>query len=133
MQSDLPEHTRQRIVTDLFEYKQNKYLLLVDLHSRYFELAQLDSTLSSDIIKKMKLIFAGYGIPVSAYSDNGPQYSANEFAAFARNYGFNYITSSPGDSSGKSGAERAVGTIKDLLKGCNDPYLIALSCYTTSK
>jgi len=41
VQSDLPEYPWQRIATDLFEYKQKKYLLLVDLYSRYIEIAQL--------------------------------------------------------------------------------------------
>ena len=131
VQGDLPEHPWQRIATDLFEYKQNKYLLLVDLYSRYIEIAQLDKTQSSDIIRHMKSIFARHGIPVSVYSDNGPQYSAHEFAAFAKNYGFNHITSSPGHSSGNGAAERAVRTIKDLLKGCDDPYLTLLNYRAT--
>jgi len=79
----------------------------------------------------MKSIFARLGIPVSIYSDNGPQYSANEFAASAKFYGFNHITRSPSHYSGNGATERAVTTMKDLLKSCADPYLTLLNYHAT--
>jgi len=42
-------------------------------------------------------------------------------------YGFAHITSSPGHPSGNGEAERAVRTVKQLLKGAKDPYLALLS------
>ena len=79
----------------------------------------------------MNSIFATHGIPISVYSDNGPQYSANEFAAFAKQYGFSHITRSLGQSSSNGAAESAVRTIKDILKGCDDPYQTLLNYCAT--
>lgn len=49
-------------------------------------------------------------------SDNGPQYSSEQFAEFTNKYGFSHITSSPKYPQSNGAAERAVRTIKDLLK-----------------
>ena len=71
----------------------------------------------------MKSMFARHGVPETVVSDNGPQYSSREFALFANDYGFQHVTSSPEHSSGNGEAERAVGTIKELLKPHDqDPY-----------
>ena len=49
-------------------------------------------------------------------SDNGPQYSSEQFTEFASQYGFLHITSSPKYPQSNGAAERAVRTIKDILK-----------------
>ena len=56
-------------------------------------------------------------------TDNGPQYSSQEFHKFAENYGFKLTTSSP-RFNGE--AERGVQTIRNLLKKSDDPYLALL-------
>ena len=129
--SELPNHPWQTIATDLFDYKQKTYILLVDLYSRYIEIALLDRTTSKDIIEHIKSIFARHGIPTFVHSDNGPQYSSKEFSTFAADYGFKHYTSSPGHASGNGAAERAVRTIKDLLKGGDDPYITLMNYRAT--
>lgn len=54
-------------------------------------MASLTSTTSSSVITVMKRSFARFGIPDSAVSDNGPQFST-EFASFT--YGLAHQTSS---------------------------------------
>jgi len=49
-------------------------------------------------------------------SDNGPQYSLEQFAEFANQYGFSHITSSLKYPQSNVAAERAVRTIKDIMK-----------------
>ena len=49
-------------------------------------------------------------------SDNGPQYSSEQFTEFASHYGFTHITSSPKYPQSNGAAKRAVQTIKDILK-----------------
>ena len=129
--SELPQRPWQKVGTDLFEYKQNKYLLFVDFYSRYIEIAKLNKTQSLYIVKQMKSIFARHGIPECVVSDNGPQYSAQEFAKFSMDYGFVHVTSSPGHASGNGAAERAVCTMKNLLKGTDDPYATLLNYRAT--
>ena len=64
-------------------------------------------------------------------SDNGPQYSAEEFACFAKKYGFQHRTSSPKFPQANGEAERAVETIKALLNKTDDPFLGLLAYRST--
>ena len=63
--------------------------------------------------------------------DNGPQYSADLYATFAKNYGFEHVTSSPHYPQGNGEAERAVKTTKELLRKSGDPYLSLLAYRST--
>lgn len=64
-------------------------------------------------------------------SDNGPQFSSEHFRRFAQEWGFDHITSSPHFPQSNGEAERAVRTIKGLLKKSSDRYL-ALMAYRTA-
>ena len=53
-------------------------------------------------IAALKSTFFRYGIPEEVVSDNGPQYSSQEFGDFAKECGFRHITSSPHFPQSKS-------------------------------
>ena len=74
----------------------------------------------------MKSIFARHGIPQQVWSDNGPQFSSNMFKKFSEDYNFTHTTSSPRYPASNGEAERAVRTVKEMLKKCDDPYLAML-------
>ena len=131
LSSDFPDYPWQRVASDLFEWKKSKYLLVIDYYSRYFEIAKLSTATSSDVITHMKSIFARHGVPESLISDNGPQYAADLFASFAKEYGFTHITSSPRYPQGNGAAERAVRTVKNLLEKSEDPYVALMSYRST--
>ena len=63
--------------------------------------------------------------------DNGPQFSAELYATFAKDYGFKHVTSSPYYPQGNGEAERAMKTIKGLLRKSGDPYLSLLAYRST--
>ena len=129
--TSLPEYPWQKIATDLMQYKNSMYLLIIDYYSRYIEIAKLTSTTSKDIINHLKSIFSRHGIPERLISDNGPQYSSREFAEFSRLYGFDHITSSPLYPQANGEVERAVSTVKSLIGKSEDPYLAMLSYRAT--
>ncbi len=64
-------------------------------------------------------------------SVNGLQYSAADFTKFAKQYGFTHVTSSPKYPQVNGEAERAVRTVKELLKKNDDPYLAMLAYQST--
>ncbi|MCG8623276.1 MAG: transposase family protein [Proteobacteria bacterium] len=76
----LPEYPWQLVGTVLFELDKCQYLLVVDYFSMYPEVVKLSSTTSNQVIAALKTIFARHGIPETVRSDNGPQYSSQEFA-----------------------------------------------------
>ena len=127
----LPDYPWQMVATDLFELNKCQYLLVVDYFSRYPEVVKLSSTSSNQVIAALKTIFARHGIPDTVRSDNGPQYSSQEFAMFASSYGFSHITSSPRYPQSNGQVERTVQTIKNLMKKSTDPHVAILTYRAT--
>ena len=105
---------------------------MVDYYSRWIEIARLSGTISEEVIGVTSSIFARHGIPEVVVSDNGPQFSAEAYAKFAQTYGFEHVTSSPHYPKSNGEAERAVQTVKNLLKKSGDHYLALLAYRTTS-
>lgn len=129
--SDFPERPWEVIGTDLFDWNNHQYLLVVDYFSRYVEVAKLSSTTSAAVIDHLKSIFARHGIPSTVRSDNGPQFSSDLFSRFARKWTFEHITSSPRFPQSNGEAERAVRTVKRLLQKESDPYLALMTYRAT--
>ena len=123
MASPLPDKAWERVGSDLFEYKGKTYLLMIDYYSRWIEVRPLKRLDTKGTTDAMSSIFAVHGVPDIVVSDNGPQYASKEFKAFATNYGFTHVTSSPLYPQSNGEAERAVRTVKNILKKNSDPYL----------
>ncbi|XP_056017382.1 uncharacterized protein K02A2.6-like [Ostrea edulis] len=111
-----PDYPWQVVATDLFQWDEKDYLIVVDYYSRYFEVTHLSTTTNKFIVKQMKSIFSRFGIPKKVVSDNGPQYNSSEFTNFASDYGFNHDTSSPKYPQSNGTAERTVQTIKRIFQ-----------------
>ena len=127
--SDFPQRPWQKLAADLYEIKNKKYLILIDYYSRYVEVEPLRiNSTSLVVISKLKDIFSVHGIPEELRSDNGPQFDSYEFKYFAKAYGFVHTTNSPLYSQSNGEIERAVRTVKNLLKKSSDPSL-ALMAY----
>ena len=56
--SALPKHPWEKVASDLFEFKGNQYLLVMDYYSRYLEVIQLTATTSTSVIASMKSIYS---------------------------------------------------------------------------
>ncbi|KAI8490490.1 hypothetical protein Bbelb_317580 [Branchiostoma belcheri] len=115
---------------DLFTFQQREYLITVDYYSNYFEIDRCENTRAATVVKKLKAQFARHGIPDVVISDNGPQFTAEEFEKFAREWNFKHQPSSPGYPQSNGKAENAVKTAKQLMekafRGKTDPYLALL-------
>ena len=60
-------------------------------------------------------IFITHGYPDEIQSDNGPQFSSDQFRRFAAHCGSKHVTSSPYFHQSNGAAERAVQTAKSIL------------------
>ena len=93
------------------------YLLLVDYYSNFFELARLGSnTHATYVIDAIRSQFARHGSHDVLVSDNGPQFSCREFRTFTQLWDIEHVTSSPRYPQSNGQAERAIGTVKNLMK-----------------
>ena len=126
-----PRKEWTQVASDLFEWQGENYLLIIDYFSRWFEICHLSSISSAAVINGCKSIFARMGIPENLHSDKGVQFMSKEFAQFAEYWGFTHTSSSPHHHSGNGEAERAVQTVKNLLKKEKDPYLALLNYRAT--
>ena len=84
-------------------------MVTVCYYSRYFEVDRLDSTTSEAVIRKL---FSNQGIAETLISDNGPQFSSEQFAKFAKEWNFSHSTSSPLFAQSNGLAEKYVQIMK---------------------
>ena len=114
--TEFPSLPWERLACDIATHDATNYLIVVDYFSRFISVTRLTSTTSSAVIRVLDELFATHGIPSTLVSDNGPQFSAAEFAVFARQSGFYHRTSSPKFAQSNGEAERAVQTAKNLIR-----------------
>ena len=127
-----PWHT---VASDLFTWRGNTHLIVADPYSRFPIVRRLHSLSSMAVIAQMRPIFEEYGIPAIVQSDNGPQYASSDFSKFAKQYGFEHITSSPHYPQSNGFIERMIRTVKlifDKTKDTgSDPHLALLAYRST--
>ena len=104
--------------------------MTVDYLSGFWEVDQLSSTTSSATIRCLKRHLGRYGIPNCLRSDNGPQFSSEEFKQFCKEWGIKHVTSSPVYPASNGKAESAVKVAKEIImkarKTKEDPWKMIL-------
>ena len=72
-----------RIHVDLAGPIQGKtFLILIDSHSKWLEVCPMSVTMATATIQQLRMIFSCFGLTETLASDNGPQFSSEEFRAF---------------------------------------------------
>ena len=104
-----------KLAADLCELHGRTLLVVSDYFSNYIEVARLSSTSTQAVFRELKTMFARFGIPEILVTDNGPQFSSNEFQVFAKSLSFNHVTTSPRYPQSNGKAENAVRTVKRLF------------------
>ena len=113
-----------KIAMDLFSYGMNKYLIVIDYYSRYFEYFNVGKySGAKTIIKCLKDIFSRLGIPDLCISDNGPPFQSHELDCFARDYGFDLNNSAPLLANSNGLVEKGVSIAKSILRKSDDPFI----------
>ena len=112
---EIPIFPWTKVATDLFHFKGNSYLLLVDYTSQLPVVRKLMSMTAQHIADHIKQIFAEYGWPDALVSDNGPCYASDIFKGLMAEYQVNHITSLPHYPQSNGLAEKYVQIIKNLF------------------
>ena len=120
LQHEVPERPWSKVGMDLCEFHGRTLLVIVDYYSNFIEVDRVNKTTTTGVTKILKSMFSRYGVPDQIMSDNGPQFASAEFATFAKQWGFEHITSSPRYPQSNGKAENAVKTIKMLFSKCQD-------------
>ena len=130
--TEFPERPWSRVGADFFQLENSLYLLAVDYYSRDIEICLVTRTVDTiETITKFKKIFSRHGVCDVLVTDNAPVFSSKEFAQFCKSWKFDHITSSPHYPQSNGEAERAVQTVKNLLKKSDDKYLALMNYRNT--
>ena len=73
-QTKTPERPWSELGADLFEFKGQQYLLLIDYYSKFIEVEELKELTSKAIVDALKSQICRHGIPDTLRTDNGPQF-----------------------------------------------------------
>lgn len=92
-----PDEPWQHIAIDfLGPLPSNDYLLVVvDYYSRFIEIDIMRKIDSAETIKRLGVIFARFGNPISITADNGRQLVSNEFENFCNENNIQLISTTP--------------------------------------
>lgn len=95
--SKLPDQPWQHVAADfLGPLPSNDYLLVVvDYYSRFIEIEIMRKIDTSDTIKRLNVMFARFGYPVSITADNGRQLVSEEFKRFCNEFNILLISTTP--------------------------------------
>ena len=116
-QTPFPERAWWRVAMDLFELDEKSFLVVVDYYSRFITVHELTGdTTSGAVIRELNKLFCMLGIPNTIVSDNGPQFVSDKFRQFVERWDITHITSSPRYPQSNGEAERAVQTVKGLMR-----------------
>ncbi|XP_055909300.1 uncharacterized protein K02A2.6-like [Eupeodes corollae] len=97
-------------------FQKQMWLIVVDSKSKFPFVVRMASTTSEATIQALRSIFALEGLPKTLVSDNGTQFTSNEFQLFCRNNSIKHVTSAPFNPESNGAAERMVRTFKTALR-----------------
>ena len=117
LSTEVPTLPWQYVSTDLFQFEDQWYMVTVDHYSGYIEVDLMENNHSAQVvISKLKHIFATHGIPEILYSDQGSEYTSEEFHKFSEQWCFTVKPYSAKYSQANGMAEKAVQIAKNLLR-----------------
>ena len=96
------------------------WLIVVDVHSKWPEVLPMNSTTAPVTVRRLREVFSQHGLPDQIVSDNGPQFTSDEFRRFTEANGITHTFSAPYHPATNGLAERFVRTMKQALKSHSD-------------
>jgi hypothetical protein len=131
-QEDQKQHEQaiypfQFLHIDLAQYGGRYFLITVDQYSGFPNIYECGKTaVTRQVTDHLKQLFATFSIPVTIYSDGGPQFLEGEtidkfeFGKFCKDWGVEHVTSSPHHHQSNGIAEEAVKEMKKIISATFD-------------
>lgn len=110
-----PTRVWQRVHADYAVKDGVNLLVLVDAYSKWIEVFCMSKTTSAQTAQKLDTLFAAYGYPEELVTDNGPQFTSDEFQEFLQHRGIRHTRTPPYHAASNGAAERLVRTTKTAL------------------
>ena len=127
---DVPSFPWFKLGVDIFEHRSHHYLLVADFFSMFPVVKKLTNQTAGLVISLLKTIFSDYGVPATAYTDQGTQFVSQEFKQFAVQYRFEVQHSSPRYPQLNGFIEAMVKVVKGIMEKAkdsgSDPHLAML-------
>ncbi|XP_037872900.1 uncharacterized protein K02A2.6 [Bombyx mori] len=116
---DIPKQPWDIIGADMFFYKNNIYLMVVDYLTKYVEIINMVDQSTQSHILALKQMFARWGIPTKLCTDDASQFNSYEFQEFVKEWGFQLVKSSPYYARSNGMVERHIQIVKKMFKKCD--------------
>ena len=96
------------------------FLVVVDAYSKFFEIVPMTHATSTNTITALRHIFSYFGLPEHLVTDNGTQFTSDEFQKFLKENDIPHTLTVPGHPAANGLAERYVDEFKDKLGKIGD-------------
>lgn len=106
----------ERVHIDFFHFKGITFLIMIDVYSHWLEVKQMNRTNAERVIVELEQIFSVFGYPVKIVSDNGPPFDSYVLTKYFDANGIQHVFSPPYHPASNGVVERAVQTIKSVLR-----------------
>ena len=116
---EIPDRPGAKVGADIFSFKNQEYLVVVDYYSKFPEVEQLTCKPANGVITALRQIFSRNGIPEILFCDNMP-FASHVMASFAEEMGFHIITSSPRYAQSNGQSEKFVGIVKSFMRKAHE-------------
>ncbi|XP_055338681.1 uncharacterized protein K02A2.6-like [Paramacrobiotus metropolitanus] len=110
----VPEAPWKRVHMDFAgPYQGTMLFIVVDALSKWPEVIPMKHATTDGVIEAFLNLFSRYGICAELVSDNGTQFTSEQFAQFCAQFGIKHIRTPPGHPQSNGQTERFVQTVKD--------------------
>ena len=96
------------------------FLVTVDAFSKFLDIIPMSQATSAATIQALRRLFSFFGLPEHIVTDNGSQFTSEEFKTFLSKNDILHTTTAPGHPATNGLAERYVGHFKTSMKKMED-------------
>ena len=114
---DIPSSQWSSLTLDNFDYKGTLYLIIYDRFSCFIIVKTPRDLSARSAIMCLLEVFCEHGVPSFIRTDRGRNFVSKDFHEFCHDLGI-HLNFSSGYHYSANQAERAVCTVKDLMKCC---------------